>query len=308
MIPFAIPGGPSQILRIASHHHKFSLGSFGPSLMEPTFWVVLLYGLFMNLQNFGIDQSYIQRYLTARSEQAARKSVWFSSLLYIPVSAFFFFIGTSLYAYYTAQPTLLPPELRAEAAAGKGDTVFPYFIVHGLPAGITGLLIAAIFAAAMSTISTSLNCAATLSLFDLYRRFVRPDAGERESMLVLYASTLLWGVVGTGFALGMVRIQSALDTWWMLSGVFGGGILGLFLLGYLGRGVRSRAAFVATGAGILVISWMTLSPLMPGLPPELRNPLNAFLIPVAGTLAVMLVGFVIARVSESNRARRGMGT
>jgi SSS family solute:Na+ symporter len=294
LIPLTMPGGPSQLVRIAVQNQKFSLGSFGPSLVDATFWVVLLYGLFMNLQNFAIDQSYIQRYLTAKSGHEAKKSVWLSALLYIPVSAFFFFIGTALFAYYTAQPELLPASIQAEIAQGKGDTVFPYFILHALPPGMAGFMIAAVFAAAMSTISSSLNCSATLTLCDVYRRFIRAEPGERESMAVLYASTLFWGIVGTGVGLAMIRIKSALDTWWMLSGIFGGGVLGLFLLGYVGRGVKGSAAVAAVIVGVVVITWMTLSPYAAWLPESMRNHLNAFMIPVVGTSTIMLAGFLIA--------------
>src|SRR5699024_2291510 len=128
-----------------------------------TFWVVLVYGITINLQNFGIDQSYVQRYITARSDKDAKFRVWMGALSYVPISAMFFFIGTALFAFYQAQPALLP-------AGVEGDAVFPYFIVHELPVGITGLVIAAIFAAAMSTLSSSLNSSATLILQDIYKR------------------------------------------------------------------------------------------------------------------------------------------
>ena len=149
MILFQMPEGPSQLFKIAYENHKFSLGSLSPDLSQATFGVVLIYGITINLQNFGIDQNFVQRYLTAKSQRDAKKSLWFSTLLYIPVSALFFFIGTALFAYYTAKPELLTESLKTEITAGRGDSVFPYFIVHGLPTGATGLLIAAIFAAAM---------------------------------------------------------------------------------------------------------------------------------------------------------------
>jgi len=168
--------------------------------------------------------------------------------------------------------------------------------VHALPPGMAGLLIAAVFAAAMSTISSSLNCSATLTLCDVYRRFIRPEAGEKESMAVLYAGTFFWGFIGTGVALAMIHIRSALDTWWTLSGIFGGGMLGLFLLGYIGRGVKGAAAMAAVVVGVLVITWMTLSPHAACLPESLRNPLNQFMIPVVGTVTIMLVGFLLAAI------------
>lgn len=95
--------------------------------------MVLIYGLFINLQNLGIDQSCVQRYATTRSDSAARKSVWLGGLLYLPVSAVFLFIGTALFAYYTAQPELLPARARSEI---KNPAIFPHFINSALPAGV----------------------------------------------------------------------------------------------------------------------------------------------------------------------------
>jgi SSS family solute:Na+ symporter len=305
IIPFDLPEGPGQLFRIAATHGKFSLGSFGPGLAEPTFWVVLVYGLFVNLQNFGIDQSYVQRYHTAKSPGDAGRSVWLAALLYVPTSAFFFFIGTALFAYYTAMPESLPAELWAKIADGKaGDRVFPFFIVDRLPPGVAGLVIAAIFAAAMSTLSGSLNGAATLSLTDLYKRFLRPAAGPRESMAVLYTSTLLWGVVGTATALTICPLEtSTLDKWWELAGIFSGGMLGLFLLGILSRRAGNPEAATGVILGVLVIAWMVLSKWEIGnpLPSWLRNPLHNLLAIVIGTLAILLVGLLLSRCRRSAR-------
>jgi len=290
--------GPGQIFRIAAEHNKFSLGSFGFSFLQPTFWVVLIYGLTMNLQNFGIDQSYVQRYITARDDREAAKSVWLGALLYVPISALFFFIGTALFAFYQAQPDLLPATLATDSAA---DKVFPHFIVKQLPVGATGLLIAAIFAAAMSSVDSSLNCSATLVLCDIYRRYFRPRAGERESMAVLYATTLVFGALGTGTALALIGTERALDAWWMLSGVFGGGMLGLFLLGQIARRATNAAAVTGVIVGLLAIVWMTFSPGWTGLPESYRSPLNSLLIPVIGTLAIFLVGLLVSRLTAPHR-------
>ena len=104
MIFWKIPGGTTELMEVAIADQKFSLGSFDWDFGNSTFWMILVYGLFINLQNFGIDQSYVQRYITAKSDQDARRSTWLGSLLYIPVSALFFFIGTALYAYYQTLP------------------------------------------------------------------------------------------------------------------------------------------------------------------------------------------------------------
>jgi SSS family solute:Na+ symporter len=289
---FSMPGGMNRVFIIASEHSKFSLGSFGLSFSSPTFWVVLLYGVAINLQNFGIDQTYIQRYLTARSSREARKSVLLGSLLYIPVSALFIFIGTALFAYYRAQPALLPGTLQGLDAA---DRVFPHFIVTGLPAGVVGLLIAAIFAAAMSTVDSSINSSSTLILTDFYKRFFRPRASNRESMRVLRWGTVAWGLLGTGMALAMMDVRSALDAWWRLSGIFSGGMLGLFLLGYFAKKVRNFPAVIGTVTGILIIMWMTFSP---GWDRSFSSPFHSFLIPVIGTISIFLVGILISNLKK----------
>ncbi len=279
LLLFGMPEGPGQLIQIAQEHNKFSLGSLGLSLKEPTFWLVLVYGIFINLQNFGIDQSFVQRYHTAKSDRDAKFSVWLGALLFLPISALFFFIGTGLFAFYTAQPELMIPE--------KGDSVFPYFIATQLPVGVTGLLIAAILAAAMSSVDTSLNSSASLFLCDVYKRFYRPNAGERESMRVLHVATLVWGMAGTLTAFAIIGSESALDTWWNLSGIFSGGMLGLFLLGLISKRAGNPQAVIATVAGVLVIVWLSIQTLLE------TNPIHKFMTIILGTSTILLVGMLL---------------
>jgi len=299
LLLFGMPEGPSQLFRIAAANDKFSLGSFAPSLTEATFWVVVIYGLFINLQNFGTDQSYVQRYATAKSDQEAKKSVWLGAMLYLPISGVFLFIGTALFAYYTARPALLPAGI---TLAGESDKVFPHFINAGLPVGVTGLVIAAIFAAAQSTLASSINCAATLTLCDLYRRYLRPEADARESMRVLRMATLGFGLAGTAAALAMIRVKSALDIWWQMAGIFSGGMLGLFLLGMISRHAKNAAAAAGVAVGLLLICWMSLSPLMTDEWARWRSPFHSFMITVIGTVAILLVGLTLTLLTGSGRA------
>lgn len=302
ILTFSMPEGPGQIFEIAAANHKFSLGSFGASLKDSTFWVILIYGLFINLQNYGIDQNYVQRYMTTSSMKEAKSSALFGSLLYVPVSIVFFYIGTALFAYYTAQPDLLPAELKAP---GAGDKVFPYFIVNGLPAGITGLLIASIFAAGMSTVATSLNSTATIILSDYYKRYFNKQANEKSSMKVLYSSSLIFGVLGTLIALALVGVKSVLDAWWGLASIFSGGMLGLFLLGYLSKKVRNVDAAVGVIVGALIIIWMSLSPIYfkQGALLAFRSPFHNNLTIVFGTLAIFLVGFILMKLFSKKTDR-----
>jgi len=287
-----MPEGPGQVFTIAAESDKFSLGSFGSSLTDSTFWVVLIFGLFINLQNFGIDQSYVQRYATADSEAAAKRSVWLGALLYLPISALLFLIGTRLFAFYQAQPDLL------SEAVSKGDKVFPYFIATQLPSGVTGILIAAVLAAAMSSVDSSLNGSATLIWCDLVKRFKRPEPSEATGMKVLHWSTILFGLVGTLAALAMIRVESALDAWWKISSIFSGGILGLFLLGLIVKRAKNVAAVIAVTIGVLVIFWLSAAD-QGWLPVALRPALHSNLTIVVGTLTIFLVGLLISRLKQS---------
>jgi len=209
------------------------------------------------------------------------------------VSAVFFFIGTALFAYYAVNPDALPA---AYADPASADKVFPWFIITVLPPGVTGLLIAAVFAAAMSTVSTSLNSSATVILNDYYQRFSKSVIGEKQSMRFLHVTTVVWGAFGTLIALAMTRAQSALDAWWTMAGIFGGGTLGLFLLGFVSRRAISKAAMIGVGCGVLVILWMTLSPDAGFLPDALQSPFHRFLVIVFGTVVIMVVGLVFTIV------------
>jgi SSS family solute:Na+ symporter len=176
-------------------------------------------------------------------------------------------------------------------------------------------LIAAVFAAAMSTVSTSLNSSATLLMSDYYKRFVNREASERQCMLALYVSTIIWGALGTVMALVLVKLtESALDIWWTLSGIFGGGMCGLFLLGMLSRRAKNPAAITGVLVGVLAILWLSLPKLVDYLSSQpidsaahawgLRlqeslagwlSPFHAFMIPVIGTLTILLVGLAVSR-------------
>ena len=281
---FDMPEGPAQTFSIAMEDGKFSLGSFGSSLSESTFWVCLIYGVFTNLQNYGIDQSYVQRYHTAKNEKEAKFSALFGGYLFIPVSAVFFMIGTGLYAFYKVHPGVLPDGVGA-------DYVFPFFIVNELPVGLTGLLIASIFAAGMSTIATSVTSSSTIILTDYYQRF-RKHAGNRERMLVLKLSSVGVGVAGILVAFAFMSVQSALDAWWALASIFSGGMLGLFLLGYISRKARNFDAVLGVVCGVILVCWIVISPFV-----------HANLAIVFGTLLIFFVGFLSANLFNKRRCK-----
>ncbi|WP_215225889.1 sodium:solute symporter [Echinicola shivajiensis] len=300
IILFSMPEGPMQVIEIGRGQGKFSLGSFGISLSETTFWGILVYGLFINLQNFGIDQNYVQRYMSAKSDKEAIKSTWFGSSLYVPVSLLFFFIGTALFAYYQVQPDLLPADL---GAADAGDKIFPFFIVNGLPRGMTGLLIASIFAAGMSTVSTSLNSSSTVILTDYFKKYFPSLSNRKNNFKVLVGSAVFMGLLSMMVALAMIQVKSALDAWWALSSVFSGGVLGLFLLAYFSKNVNQLEAAIAAVIGVLVISWMSLTPIFITEGPwfSFRNPIHTNLTIVIGTMVIFFSGFLLSLVFKKKQ-------
>jgi len=315
------PEGANEAINLANNADKFGLGSFAVDFTQSTFWVMLLYGIFINLNNFGIDQSFVQRYHAARDEREAKRSVWLGALLYVPVAALFFFIGSMLFSYYEASPNLrnkvqtqaakielvdkgvevTPVSLENKIAAQEhkdyGDKILPHFIATQLPTGVAGLLIAAIFAAAMSSIDTSLNSSATVTLKDFFQRHLKRGQNEEDSMRILRGATLVWGVLGTGVALAMIGQKSLLDTWWKVSGIFAGGMLGLFLLGLISRKANNAAAATGVILGVLVICWMTFADFFPE---NLRSPFHANMITAIGTLTIFLAGLSVSRLQKGH--------
>ena len=283
-----IPGGMEQALAKAADQGKFSLGTWDWDLAVQGFWVILLFGIVENLKNFGVDQNYVQRFLAAKTDRDAVRSMWIGGLTYVPVSALFFLIGTMLFVYYQAVPTQDLPS--------KPDEVFPFFIVTQLPTGVVGIVIAAVLAAGMSTLDSSLNTSATVWAIDFYRRLKKEPAGDLKLLAVTRWTTIVIGIIGTGTALLMIQVKTALDVWWQISAVFGGGMLGLFLLGIMVPAATARAAQIATALGILVVAWNNLLPKLGTIPEWAILPLHPLLAGLAGTLTIVCCGWTLSLV------------
>ena len=311
ILMFSMPEGPMQTFELAINSpegNKFSLGAFTSDLTTSTFWVCLIYGIFINLQNYGIDQNYVQRYHAAKTDKDAKFSALFGGYLFIPVSALFFLIGSALYSYYTAGVASLPADI-----AAKPDYVFPYFIVNGLPVGLRGLLIASIFAAGMSTVSTSVTSAGTIILTDYARPFflkahsmkdhlTHHDPADHHSrhqrleLAVVRLSSVAVGLLGAVVAIAMLSVESIIDAWWTLSSIFSGGMLGLFLLGCIPQKINRWAALVGCICGVLVIGWISLADMW-NLPVLHLHPYLAI---VLGTMTIFLVGFLATFLIRKN--------
>ena len=259
LIPFQVSGGWSGINDIADASDKLRMLDFRFDLTTATFWVMVFGGLGANIISYGSDQTVIQRYLTTRNEKLAAWGIWTNAILCIPASLLFFGIGTALFVFYKAHPGQLDPTI------GKPDAIFPLFIVTRLPAGISGLLIAALFAAAMSSLDSSMNSVATAFTTDFYRRF-RPGAADRSCLRLARLATVAVGLLGTAFALTMAqwKIKSLWDQFATFLGLFGGGLGGLFLLAILTRRAHGIGAIVGLAAsGIVQFAIQRFYPLHP---------------------------------------------
>jgi solute:Na+ symporter, SSS family len=289
--------GPKPLIQTALDADKFSLGSLKLSFSSRTVWVMIIYGVTENLRNLLADQNYVQKYSAVPTEREAKKSVWIAMLIYIPLTAVFLYIGTALFAFYSSAQHPLGE------AVTKGDEVFPYFIATELPSGLRGLILAAIVAAAMSTVDSALNCSSTVLLLDFVKRYFKPDISEKGSLLFLRSATVVWGLLGTAFALLMIRAHSALDTWWQISGIFGGGILGLFLLSLLRIKLQLWQGLVAIGASIAVITWGTFARNLSESWAWAECTLDPIIIGAVGTGVLMVVALALGLFNHARPAK-----
>jgi SSS family solute:Na+ symporter len=276
----------SELFSQAYDAGKFSWGLSDFSFDKRTIWVMIIYGLTENLRNLLADQNYVQKYATVQNNEEAAKSMKLATIIYLFLTICFLFIGTALFYFYQIQDSL-PSNIT------KGDQVFPYFIATQMPVGLKGLILAAIIAAAMSTIDSALNCSATVIWIDFLKGRFDENISEKKQMFILQSATWIWGILGTLFAILMIQAKSALDVWWQLSGIFGGGILGLFLLALLKIKLSYFHGLVAISLSIIVISWSTFSRNLPESFSWLNSSIDPILSGVLGTIILLFYGIII---------------
>lgn len=235
---FGTDGGISGFISKGLEAGKFRIFDFALDWTQPCFWVVLVGGIVANLASYTSDQCVVQRYMTTKDEVGAAKSIMFNGVLSFLNSFVFFLLGVALYTFIVSHPGFLPESV-------KGDAVFPYFIGFGLPPGISGLLLAAVAAATMSTLSSNLNAAASAFTTDFYRRFA-PKASDAALLRCGKVCTVTVGLLGGAFALVLANmdIQSIYDQFQRFLGVLTGGLGCLFFMGIFMKRVNAVGATV----------------------------------------------------------------
>ncbi|MCM1109571.1 MAG: cyclically-permuted mutarotase family protein [Clostridium sp.] len=241
-------GGAGSFFNIAYTDDKFRLFNWSLDYRSATFWVVIVGGMANNLISYTSDQTVIQRYLTTKDEDSARRSIMLNGVMSVFVSIIFFVIGAGLYTFFKTHPAELDYTMQ------KSDIIFPFFMMSQLPSGVAGLLIAAIFAATMSTISSNINSVATAFSIDFYKRW-RPAATDRHMLDVARKACVLSGVTGMGIALLMAtwEILSLLDFFQEILGLLSSGLGGLFLIGIFFPRIGGRSALVGFSSGVLAV-------------------------------------------------------
>ena len=249
--------GASDFWHIATDNDKFRLFLFDPEhpfdFVNATWWVVILGGLANNLISYTSDQTVIQRYLTTSDEKSAARGILTNGLMSVVVTIAFFTIGTGLYTFFKTHPAEL------DITMAKGDAIFPFFMMSQLPAGLAGLLIAAVFAATMSTIASNINSISTAFTVDLWskahRQQAQPKGGEVK---VARIAGICAGMLGMAIAwlMATVDIQSLLDYFNTILGLLSGAIGGLFLMGIFFPRIGSKAAIIGFICGTATVLYM----------------------------------------------------
>ena len=240
-----VDGGFGAIVAQGAADGKFNTASLSWDLKNPTLWTVLIATLFSKTTEYGADQTMVQRYLTTKDVKTASRGVWMNAALTVPATLIFFIIGTCLYVFYKFNPGLLSSTIT------DGDAIFPWFIINTLPKGISGLLIGGIFAAAMSTLSASMNSSATAYCVDIHFRF---GLSKHDQLKVAKVVTLILGLTGIFFAVLMATwdIKSLWDEMQKIIGLVIGGMGGLFMLGLLTRRANGIGAVTGLIGSIVV--------------------------------------------------------
>lgn len=239
--------GLMPIVDTARAFEKTDMVNLSFDITQPTLWGFLILVLFDVVLTFPKDQVLMQRVLATPSEKEASRSVWVFAVVLLPSAFMFYLIGTVLFAYYRANPAQLNPMLPI-------DAVFPAFIGTELPAGVTGLIIAGLFAAAMGTLSGIINSVATLLSVDFYGKFRNPT--QEQTVRFAEWMSVVVGLIGIGIAIILSRmdIHSLLDLTIELFGLLGGSCAGAYTLGMFTR----RANWQGVAIGIVAASLLTL--------------------------------------------------
>jgi SSS family solute:Na+ symporter len=302
---FNTPLSPGEVLTAAQEAGKFKLVSADFGWSKLSVFLLLVLGFNHYLAKYTTDQTVVQRYLLAPSSKQASRALWVSVLLLGVVWVLFMTVGVLLWVFYHNQPSLLPDAVRA-----KPDQVLAYFIGHQLPAGVTGLILAGIFAASMSTLSSDLNSLASLLAEDFYGKLVKQGT-DRRRLLFSRLSVLAAGFLSIFLAMALTKVGSIVDAFFTFSAIIGGGMVGMFFLGLLTRRCSKVGLYAGLAVGVPFILWaaltknQTICEALPAWIPTYR--IHIYWLGLLGNVVVFAAGYLASLIfTPGHRAEAGL--
>ena len=299
-----LPGGLGQVFSVAIEHGKFGFSELGAdgrlhpvpwglSLQHKTVAMMLFLGLTNWLTEYSGGQNVVQRYVASRSAREARKAMWICAGASVPIWAFYMFLGTALFVFFHVFPRVEAAEMLS--GGRKAEQVLPFFILNYLPPGVTGLVIAAALAAAMSSLDSSINAIATIGVVDVYRRHLVKGRGDSHYLKVakVLATAAAALMIGGAVVLSKVQTKTLQDTGTILVSLVGGGLLGIYLLGFLTNVGDARAVWFGIVCTTAFTAW-TLLVGYAALPHWLSAPFDLYYTTFIGNIVMFAVGFLAA--------------
>lgn len=289
-VVFQLPGGFAQVIAVGQDHQKFSLGALEWNVHQRTFWTVLILGVLNWLNIYSGEQTLVQRYVSASSLREARKATLLFSGIAVPMWTTFFFIGTALFVYFKVFPD-------AYAATLQPDQVLPYFVLKHIPAGLAGVVIAAVIAAAMSSLDSGVNSISTVVVIDLLKPHLAPgrsDAFYLRSARMVTAAAIVVMTAGA-FTFSRMEKESMNDVSLIVFSVLGGAITGVYMLGFFTRRVDGFAVNAALIVAVALNVYLGLG-VMKVLPEAWRIGVHSYWVGAVVNLVFMGVAYGISLV------------
>ncbi|WP_162946447.1 sodium:solute symporter family transporter [Chitinophaga barathri] len=284
-----LKGGLGDFFTQGIADHKFSLGEANWDFASSSLLVILVGNIFIRLGNLTSDQAVVQRYMTTSSLKQAQRSVWADVAVSIPWALVVYGLGTALYIYYKQHPDQLNPGIAS-------DGILPMFIAQRAPVGLSGLIIAAIFAASMSTLEGSIHSVATIFTTDFYGRF-KKNITQKQTARVAKIATVILGAFATGLSLVLVfmDVNSILDVFQEITGLFIGASTALFMLGIFTRKANATGALIgAVSSGLILYLVKTMTPL------------SFWLYSAIGFLSCYIIGYIASCIFPGRRGLQGL--
>jgi solute:Na+ symporter, SSS family len=298
----SLPGGLAQILEVAGEHNKLSFaelreGGLHPapwtfSLHEKTVPMLLLIGLSAWLTEYSSNQNVVQRYCASGSTHEARKAMLICAAASVPVWAFYMFLGTSLYVFFLVFPSGTATEMLQGIRPAEG--ILPYFVIHFMPSGFTGLVVASVLAAAMSSLDSSINAVSTVWVVDIYRRHLKPGRSDRHYLKAAWIAasvTSFLMVAGAGI-LAHSPGKTLQDTATILASLLSAGMLGLYMLGFFTQKSGPASVWIAICCTALFTAWTIFSQ-QGWLPEPLGAPFDLYYTGLIGNLILFGVAYLL---------------